>query len=113
MRNSGSFQICSVCCPSTKLATAQLPATDTTIHPFAHTPGTVKLCESSGRAGGFLFGLILIRLPTSDLRLLTSGFRSESRYRVNGALPSQGFTPSAPTTGKLRKRRAAAHHLEI
>jgi transcriptional regulator with XRE-family HTH domain len=40
-------------CPSTKLPTAQFSTSDTAIHPFSHTPGTVKLCESSGRAGGF------------------------------------------------------------
>jgi hypothetical protein len=39
--------------PSTKPATAHGSARHTTVCPFSHTPGTVKLCESSGRAGGF------------------------------------------------------------
>jgi hypothetical protein len=46
----------SACMPGTPLSTC-FPTSDTAIFPSSHTPGTVKLCESSSGAGGFLLGL--------------------------------------------------------
>jgi hypothetical protein len=87
--NSWSFHPYSTYLPNT-MPPARVSPGNIGICPPPPTPGTVKLCESSGRAGGFPFGLT-VPLPSRGYWAKVGAGRTPRKLQASTPIASDSY----------------------